>query len=166
MDFSLGTKLMCHSGVIATHPRWHHTVLETVFWDKCAKIQTQWLEAIIDSKAATSAALRAAANSYDEHGHGNLSNIVQKLRAAASDLVSEAQLSSTRGEELVSILCRGSAAVELALSQHSISRAEIDFMLQLNPDTASELTARSLGREEELSCGEFSDVPCKSTWST
>ena len=161
MEFSLGTALNCHSGVVATHPRWHDSVLETVFWNRCAKIQTQWLEAIVDSKAATSAALQAASNSYDEFGHGKFGNIVQKLRAAASESVSEAQLSSTRGEELVNILCKGSAGVEVALSQHSISREEIDFMLQLNPDTASELTARSLGRKEDLSCGEFSDLPCR-----
>lgn len=163
LDTSCGTKLNCDRGVLATHSAWQDSVIETVFWNICCKVQTQWLEAVIDSKTATSGALQAAADSYDDNGHMRFGNIAQKLRAAASESVSEGQLSSKRGEQLLSILCKGSAAIELALSQRSISSAEVDFMLQLNPDIAMELTARSLGRNEELSCGEFSDVPCTNT---
>ena len=159
-DMSLGTKLNCDRGVIATHSAWHDSVVETVFWNICCKVQTQWLEAIVDSKTATSAALQAAQNSYDEQGHRKFGNFAQKLRSAASDSVSEGQLSSKRAEQVLSILCRESAAIALALSQRAISRAEVEFVLQLSPDTATELTARALGRREDLTCGDFSDVPC------
>lgn len=160
LDTSFGTKLDCDRGIVATHSAWHDSVVETVFWNICCKVQTQWLEAIVDSKTATSAALQAAQSSYDEHGQGKFGNIARQLCAAASDSVSEGQLSSKKAEQVLSILCRGPAAIELALSQRSITGGEINFMLQLNPDTATELTARALGRKEELSCGELSDVPC------
>ena len=151
-------ELNCDRRVATTHSAWHDSFIETVFWKICCKVQTQWLEAVIDSRIATTAALQAAQKRYNEHGRGKFGNIAQRLRAAASESVSEGQLSTRRAQQLLSIFGKGSAAIELVLLQRSISSAEVDFMLQLNPDTATELTARSLGRNEESSCGEFSDV--------
>ena len=125
----------------------HADVIKDVLGTITVKTHQRWISAIIDSGTASSALLQLAAENYEG---GNYHGFVEQLRGAADK--SKHKLSIQRAKQLVSILCEGPAAVQFAVAQQSISRAEIEAMLQLSCETASGLTASSLGRKEKISC--------------
>lgn len=103
-----------------------------------------WVEAIIGSGIASAAVLEAAATQYEG---ANYHNFGYKLRdgASAARGPGDDRLSTKRGQQLLSIFCQGPAAIKLAVTQQSISQAEVERMLEVWPDSAAGLTARSLG---------------------
>ena len=155
MDTSCGTKLNTDRGILATHPDWHAGVVNTIFWSTCHVAHVQLIEAIVDSRVATSSALHAAADMYED---ANCHDFVQKLRDAAFEASPSYQLSSKRGQELLSIFSKGSAAIRLALAQRAISGTEVESMLYLHPDAVSELIAKSFGSKDSYINPEFSDA--------
>lgn len=105
-----------------------------------------WVEAIIGSGTASAAVLEAAATKYEG---SNYHKFVHKFRdgASAARGPGDDRLSSKRGQQLLSIFCQGPAAIRLAVTQQFISQAEVESMLEVWPESAAGLTARSLGRE-------------------
>lgn len=132
---------------MATHPSMHANAVKEVLGTITFKTQQRWISAIIESGTASSAALELAADNYEA---GNYHSFVDQLRGAADK--SKHKLSIQRAKHLVSILCEGPAAVQFAVAQQSISRAEIEAMLQITCETASELTAKSLECKDEGAC--------------
>lgn len=139
LDTSCGTKLNTDRGILATHPDWHAEVVKAIGWSIDRKAHMQWVEAIIDSGVATPLALQATADNYE---CANYHEFVPKLRDAA--LRFKRKLPDERSQQLLRIFSQGSAAINLALSQHSITDAEVDCMLQMSPEAAADLTDRSL----------------------
>lgn len=68
VDTSCGTNLNTDRGILATHPDWHAGITNTVFWSMChvAHIHLIILEDVIDSGVATSSALHAATDRYED----------------------------------------------------------------------------------------------------
>ena len=104
-----------------------------------------WVEAIIGSGTASAAVLEAAATRYEG---SNYHKFVYKLRdgACVAHGPGHDQLTTKRGQQLLSIFCQGPAAIKLAVIQQSISQAEVERMLEVWPESAASLTARSLRR--------------------
>ena len=145
LDTSCGTKLNTDRGILAMPPDWHAGVINTVFRSITREAPIQWVEAIIESGVAASLALRAAAHRYED---ANYRMFVQKLLDAAEDAAPGCRLSSTREQELLSICSKGPAAIQRAVTQRAVSCAEIECMLEMYPEDAAEITARSLRRQD------------------
>lgn len=160
LDLGHGTKLTCDRGVLATHPELHSVLVKHIFRNICCEAHMQWVQAIIDSGVANSSALRLASDNYEA---GNYHSFVEQLYEASKPKL---KLPVKRAQYVLSILSMGSAAVKLAVSQQSISSAEIDCLLQLSPEAASGLTAMSLGSKdantygELMQCSSSSDEDC------
>lgn len=126
-----------------------------MFWSTCHVAHIQLIEDIIDSGVATSVALHAAADRYED---ANCHDFVRKLRDAATEAPSMYQLSSSRGQELLRIFSKGSAAIKLAVARRAISCTEAECMLHLHPDAITELIAKSMGFKDAYINPEFSDA--------
>ena len=132
----------------------HDDVVQEVLWTITHTTQQRWINAIIDSGIASSTALRMAAENYEA---GNYHSFVEQLRGAADK--SKHKLSIQRAKQLLSICCKGPAAIQFAVAQQSTSRAEIEAMLLISCEVAGGLTARTLGSKDEDArvYGEFMD---------
>ena len=125
----------------------HADVVKDILRTITVKTHQRWISVMIDSGTASSAVLELAVENYES---GNYHSFAEQLRGAADK--SRRKLSVQRAKHLVSTLCEGPAAVQFAVTQQSISRAEIEAMFQLTCETASGLTALLLGRKDQGAC--------------
>ena len=149
LDMGCGTQLNIERGVVAIHSETHPDAVNSIFYTIRRGAHRQWIQAIIDSGAATSSALRVAAEEYEG---SNYHSFVQDLRDAAEK--QRCNLSSSRKRQLLRIFYQGPTAIRLALAQQSILPVEIERMLQLSPEAACGLTHLLLGLKVTGTYGE------------
>ena len=149
LDMGCGTQLNLDRGVLATDCESHAEAVKSVFYNVRFAAHVQWIQAIIDSGAATSSALHVAAENYEA---GNFHSFVETLRSAAAK--QRCKLSSSRKRQLLSIFYQGPTAIRLALAQQSILPVEIERMLQLSCEAACGLTNILLGLKATDTYGE------------
>ena len=132
----------------------HDDVVQEVLWTITHTTQQHWISAIIDSEITSSTALHMAAENYEA---ANCHGFVSQLREAADK--SKRKLSIQRAKHLLSVCCKGPAAIQFAVAEQSTSRAEIEAMLQISCEAAGGLTARTLGSKDKDApvYGEFMD---------